>query len=88
VREFEERELRVAVDELAARHPHLVISTSTPVGPAAPALAEEARDASLVVVGTHGRGILRRLALGSVSHDLLLNAPCPVAVVRNGEAGR
>jgi nucleotide-binding universal stress UspA family protein len=88
VREFEERQLRVAVDELAARHPDLSIETSTPQDSAAHALLDAANDASLVVVGTHGRGLLRRLVLGSVSHDLVLDTPCPVVVVGNGEAGR
>jgi nucleotide-binding universal stress UspA family protein len=38
--------------------------------------------ASLIVVGSHGWGALRRLALGSVSMDLLHHAPCPVLVAR------
>jgi len=88
VRDIEERALRVAVDEFAARHPRLKVSMAAPQVGAARALADEGRDASLVVVGTHGRGLLRRLALGSVSHELLLRAPCPVAVVRNGKAAR
>jgi nucleotide-binding universal stress UspA family protein len=34
----------------------------------------------LVVVGSRGRGPLGRLLLGSVSADLVANAPCPVLV--------
>jgi nucleotide-binding universal stress UspA family protein len=39
-------------------------------------------DASLVVVGSHGWGPVRRLVLGSVSKGLLHHAPCPVLVAR------
>ena len=44
------------------------------------AAASESVD--LVVVGTHGRGTIGRLLLGSVSEYVVRNAPCPVLVVR------
>lgn len=37
--------------------------------------------ASMLVVATHGRGPLARLALGSVAQQLVRRAPCPVLVV-------
>jgi nucleotide-binding universal stress UspA family protein len=37
---------------------------------------------SLLVVGSHGFGPVRRLVFGSVSTALLHQAPCPVLVVR------
>jgi nucleotide-binding universal stress UspA family protein len=36
----------------------------------------------LVVVGSHGNGILQRLVMGSVSRHVLHHAPCPVLLVR------
>ena len=35
----------------------------------------------LIVVGTHGRGGLGKLLLGSVAEDILRHAPCPVLTV-------
>ncbi|HWC12139.1 MAG TPA: universal stress protein [Acidimicrobiales bacterium] len=37
----------------------------------------------IVVVGSHGSGLLKRALLGSVSRYVLHNAPCPVLVVRD-----
>jgi nucleotide-binding universal stress UspA family protein len=37
-------------------------------------------DADLIVVGTHGKKGITRLVKGSVGHDLLQKAPCPVLV--------
>ena len=39
--------------------------------------------ADMVVVGSHGRGFLGRLALGSVSDTVVHSAPCSVLVVRS-----
>jgi nucleotide-binding universal stress UspA family protein len=49
-------------------------------GPALCALASD-QAATALVVGTRGRGGLRRAVLGSVSDHLVRNAPCPVLVV-------
>ncbi|WP_431245674.1 universal stress protein [Leifsonia xyli] len=46
----------------------------------ASALIERARGAALLVVGTRGRGRFTAAVVGSVSHDVLLNLPCPVLV--------
>ena len=45
------------------------------------ALAAETK-ASLVVVGTHGRTGLKRMALGNVTAAIVHSAPCSVLVVR------
>lgn len=44
--------------------------------------AAEAERADMIVVGSHGRGAVGRLFLGSVSEHVVRNAPCPVLVVR------
>ncbi|MFD0203593.1 MULTISPECIES: universal stress protein [Saccharothrix] len=83
-------QLRTSADALVAesfagplaRHPE--VRAERVVSPARPAqaLVEEAEGASLLVVGSHGHGALRRALLGSVSHAVLHHAPCPLAVVR------
>ena len=41
------------------------------------------RDIDLIVVGTHGRGFIGHLLMGSVAEKLVRNAPCPVLTVRH-----
>ena len=51
-------------------------------GPPGPMLVELAREleADAMVIGTRGRGGLRRAVLGSVSDHVVRHAPCPVVV--------
>ena len=53
-------------------------------GPAAPAILSAASElpAQLLVVGTHGRTGLSRIALGSVAEAVVRAAPCSVLIVR------
>ena len=52
-------------------------------GGAARSLLDAAKGADLLVVGRRGRGEFAELLLGSVSHQVSLHAPCPVAIVPN-----
>lgn len=52
-------------------------------GPALCSIAEQ-RGVDVVVVGSRGRGAIRRALMGSVSTHVVNNAPCPVLVVRAG----
>ncbi len=52
-------------------------------GPTIEKILEEAKDleADLIVMGSHGRGALYHLIVGSVSEGVLRKATCPVLVV-------
>jgi nucleotide-binding universal stress UspA family protein len=56
---------------------------------AAPAvtIVQYAKDANidLIVMGTHGRGAVAHLLMGSVAERVVRTAPCPVLVVRHPE---
>jgi len=54
----------------------------------AQALAEAADGAALLVVGSHGRGELPGMHLGSVATYCVHHAPCPVLVFRGVHTGR
>ncbi len=53
-------------------------------GGAVSVILERAKKDDLVVVGSRGRGGFTGLLLGSVSQQVVLHAPCPVVVVRDG----
>jgi nucleotide-binding universal stress UspA family protein len=50
-------------------------------GQAARGLCESARGAELLVVGSRGLGGFKGLMAGSVTHQVVAHAPCPVLVV-------
>lgn len=65
-----------------ARHPQVPVIESDVSTPPVEALVEASTKADLLVVGSHGRGALVSMLLGSVSRGALRHARCPVAVVR------
>ena len=42
-------------------------------------------DINLIIVGTHGRGAMAHLLMGSVAERVVRTAPCPVLTVRQNE---
>jgi nucleotide-binding universal stress UspA family protein len=57
-------------------------------GPVVDSICKAAREvnATMIVIGAHGWGPLRRLVFGSVSTGVLHEAPCPVLVARGEHA--
>lgn len=70
-----------AADRVRRDYPTLTVTQLLHAGSAAVAIVRAAETASLVVVGSRGRGAVAGFFLGSVSHDVLMNMPAPVAVV-------
>ena len=77
-------EHRAAAEQtLEAARSKLGLDGAEPIvlmGAPGPALCDYATSlpASVIVLGTRGRGGLRRAVLGSVSDHVVRNAPCPV----------
>ena len=42
-------------------------------------------DVDLIVMGTHGRGAIAHMLIGSVAENVVRKGPCPVLVVRDEE---
>lgn len=74
------------LDELHQEHPGLRSSLQLRRGDPARLLADEGRQAGLLVVGTRGRGRLTGLLLGSTSTSLVHRSEVPVAVLHASRA--
>jgi universal stress protein A len=91
-------DLQRQLEDDARRHLHEQLVDSDRSGPptvpailtsASPAMAivDYARDQDIdmIVMGTHGRGALAHLVMGSVAERVVRSAPCPVLTVRQNE---
>lgn len=63
------------------RYPDVAVRVEDSPQAPARAVIDAARDATLIVAGSHGRGPRTGWLLGSVSQAILHDAPCPVAIV-------
>lgn len=85
--EVQEKHARVQCEQALAEanltHARVVLPKGAPYAEIVRVATEE--NADLVIVGTHGRGALAHLLLGSVAERVVRVAPCPVLTVRLGE---
>jgi nucleotide-binding universal stress UspA family protein len=74
------------LDEVVARQEahNLTLTTAIQEGRPSTAIVDfaNANDVDLIVMGTHGRGPVSRMFLGSVTENAIRSADCPVLVVR------
>lgn len=82
VRRDGEELLAAAADRATAAAPDVQVRGIVAEGDAREALLDLAPDASMLVVGSRGRGPVRSLLLGSVAHALTREPRCPVVVHR------
>ncbi|MEV6881412.1 MULTISPECIES: universal stress protein [unclassified Streptomyces] len=80
------QELIRTVEEAVGPQPPVEVRAEARYGTPAGVLLKAAQGASLLVVGSRGRGGFAGLLLGSVAQHCVQHAPCPVLVVR-GEDG-
>jgi nucleotide-binding universal stress UspA family protein len=75
------------LEETKTRYPGRNFTTELREGKPSPIIIEAAHrhQAQLIVMGTHGRGGLEHLFLGSVAARVVRNASCPVLTVRRPE---
>lgn len=75
----------IAAEKLEARNPRAEVRIGSP----AAEVVAAAKDlhADLICIGTHGRGGLSRVLLGSVAEEVVRDAPCPVLTVRPKACG-
>jgi nucleotide-binding universal stress UspA family protein len=78
----EEASLAEAVAKAHADHPGVRLEAEAIPVAGWRALADASAYASLVVVGSRGRGAFTGMLLGSVSQQVMQHAQCPVAIVR------
>jgi len=62
-------------------NPHFYVRAGTPAAEVVRFAAEHGMD--LIVMGTHGRGFVGHMVMGSVAEKVVRTAPCPVLTVRN-----
>ncbi|MGE3109577.1 MAG: universal stress protein [Phycisphaerales bacterium] len=80
LRDEAERTLKAAANDAAACPPtHRFLREGHP-GPEVCASARE-WGADMIVIGSHGRGGLTRLLMGSTAEAVMRHAPCPVLVI-------
>ncbi len=78
-----------ATNILREGNPRLTVTTVAIDGSPKSVILDEAEafGADLIVVGSHGYGMVDRFLLGSVSHAVALHATCSVEIVRGAQSG-
>lgn len=86
--EDKERLLRMLTPmDRVTLHPRFFVRAGTPAAEIVRFAAQQHAD--LIVMGTHGRGFVAHMLIGSVAEQVVRTAPCPVLTVGHpGQAGK
>lgn len=76
-------ECKKLISEFALARVRVVTPSGTPFVELVRMAKREQAD--LLIIGTHGRGAVAHMLLGSVAEKVVRKAPCPVLTVRQGE---
>ncbi len=70
----------LAPGDRIALNPQFFVRAGTPAAEIVRFASEH--DTDLIVMGTHGRGLVGHMVMGSVAEKVVRTAPCPVLTVR------
>ena len=76
----------LAPGDRIALNPQFFVRAGTPAAEIVRFASEH--DTDLIVMGTHGRGLVGHMVMGSVAEKVVRTAPCPVLTVRNAVQGQ
>jgi universal stress protein A len=74
---------RLALQELDKLTVHRLVREGAPFYEIIACAREN--DVDMIIMGTHGRGLLAHMLMGSVAEKVVRKAPCPVLTVRHPE---
>jgi nucleotide-binding universal stress UspA family protein len=82
--QFAQKSVAIAAEIIGNKNPELTVLTEAIEGVPKTVIVDEAEKfgADLIVLGSHGYGLVERLLLGSVSQSVALHAKCSVEIVR------
>ena len=83
IRDVLDTAVRRVVEQESADQRSVSVTSDVVEGPAAKVLLGAVSESDLLVVGSRGHGAFVGALLGSVSHHVVAQAPCPVVVVPN-----
>ena len=83
-----EAEVEGQLDGAARKITGIAVTKAIRTGAASIEIIDYARSAQidLIVMGTHGRGALEHILIGSVAEKVVRKSPCPVLTIRPAES--
>ena len=74
---------RVLCDGVELLHPHVAVEPTRGSAFIEIICYAKEHNIDLIVLGTHGRGPIAHMLMGSVAEKIVRKAPCPVLTVRH-----